>query len=102
VTVLDGLPGDHEAAVHVRHAANVARHLPPSVDRVARIWEKLAEPEACLVIDHLDAEGDVVAMALAEPGRAEHGAGAVILGYGHVERARSTPVPRPGIPKVRP
>ena len=25
---------------------------PPSVDRVARIWEKPAEPEACLVIGH--------------------------------------------------
>jgi hypothetical protein len=51
---------------------------------VARIWEKLAEPEACLVIGHLDADRDVVAMALAETGRAEHGAGAVIPGYGHV------------------
>jgi GNAT superfamily N-acetyltransferase len=84
VTVLDGLPADHAAAVHVWHAANVARLLPPSVDRVARIWEKLAEPEACLVIGHLDADRNVVAMALAEPGRAEHGAGAVIPGYGHV------------------
>jgi GNAT superfamily N-acetyltransferase len=83
LTVLDVLPADHEAAVGVWRAANVARLLPPSVDRVARIWEKLAEPEACLVIGHLDA-GDVVAMALAEPGRAEHGAGAVIPGYGHV------------------
>jgi hypothetical protein len=42
------------------------------------------EPEACRVIGHLDADRDVVAMALAEPGRAEHGAGAVIPGYGHV------------------
>jgi hypothetical protein len=50
LTVLDGLPADHEAAVRVWNAANIARLLPPSVDRVARIWEKLAEPEACLVI----------------------------------------------------
>jgi GNAT superfamily N-acetyltransferase len=84
LTVLDGLPADHDAAVRVWRAANVARFLPPSVDRAARIWEKLAEPEACLVIGHLDADRDVVAMALAEPGRAEHGAGAVIPGYGHV------------------
>ena len=84
LTVLDGLPADHESAVRVWRAANVARFLPPSVDRVARIWEKLAEPEACLVIGHLDADREVVAMALAEPGRAEHGAGAVIPGYGHV------------------
>ena len=77
MTVLDGLPADHEAAVRVWHAANVARLLPPSIDRVARIWEKLAESQACLVIGHLVADRDVVAMALAEPGRAEHGAGAV-------------------------
>jgi GNAT superfamily N-acetyltransferase len=51
---------------------------------VARIWEKLAESQACLVIGHLDADRDVVAMALAEPGRAEHGAGAVIPDCGHV------------------
>jgi GNAT superfamily N-acetyltransferase len=84
LTVLDGLPADHEDAVRVWHAANVARLLPPSIDRVARIREKLAEPEACLVIGHLDADSDVVAMALAEPGRAEHGAGPVIPDYGHV------------------
>ena len=60
--------------------ANVARLLPASVDRVARIWRKPAEREACLVIGHLDADRDVVAMALAEPGRAEHGAGPVISG----------------------
>jgi GNAT superfamily N-acetyltransferase len=84
LTVLDGLPADHESAVRVWNAANVARLLPPGGDRVARIWEKVAEPGACLVIGHLDADRDVVAMALAEPGRAEHGAGAVIPGYGHV------------------
>ena len=84
LTVLDGLPADHEAAVRVWNAANVARLLPPGGDRVARIWEKIAEPEACLVIGHLDGDVDVVAMALAELGRAEHGAGAVIPGYGHV------------------
>lgn len=84
MTVLDRLPADHEAAVRVWRAATVAKLLPPSVDRVARIWEKLAESEACLVIGHLAADRDVVAMALAEPGRAEHGAGAVIPGYGHV------------------
>jgi GNAT superfamily N-acetyltransferase len=84
LTVLDGLPADHEAAVRVWHAANVARRLPPSAERMARIWEKLAEPCACLAIGRLAPSGDVVAMALAEPGRAEHGAGTVIPGYGHV------------------
>ena len=84
MTVLDGLPADHESAIRVWHAANVARLLPPSTDRVARIWEKLAESQACRVIGHFDANKDVVAMALAEPGRADHGAGAVIPDYGHV------------------
>jgi ribosomal protein S18 acetylase RimI-like enzyme len=84
LTVLDGLPADHESAVRVWNAANVARLLSPSGDRVARIWEKVADPGACLVIGHLDADRDVMAMALAEPGRAEHGAATVIPGYGHV------------------
>jgi len=159
LNVLDGLPADHEAAIGVWRAANIARLLPPSVERVARIWEKLADPGACLVIGHPSASRDVLAMALAEPGRAQDGAGAVIPGGGHVsmvfvhpdmwgrgvgrqllqglhghvgtgcrppaaagttracigkgmepydavdpgvERARSTPVPKPGIPSVRP
>jgi GNAT superfamily N-acetyltransferase len=84
LTVLYGLPADHEAAVRVWRAANVARLIPPNVHRVDRIWEKLADPGACLVIGHLDANREAVAMALAEPGRAEQGAGAVIPGYGHV------------------
>jgi GNAT superfamily N-acetyltransferase len=84
LTVLEGLPADHEAAVDVWRVANVARFLPPSAERVTRIWEKLAGPSACLVIGRLDPSRDVVAMALAEPGRAEHGAGAIIPGYGHV------------------
>jgi GNAT superfamily N-acetyltransferase len=84
LNVLDGVTADHEAAVRVWRAANTARLLPPSVERVARIWEKLAEPEACLVIVRHDLSGDVLAMALAEPGRARLGAGAATAGYGHV------------------
>ena len=84
VVVEDGLPADYEAAVHVWCAANVARLMPPSAERVARIWQKLADPGTCLVVGRQEAHGDVLAMALAEPGRAEHGAGVVILGYGHV------------------
>ena len=67
LTVLDGLPADHEPAVRVWRAANVARLQPPSIDRVARVWEKLAEPEACLVIGHLDADRDVVATRWLNP-----------------------------------
>ena len=84
LTVVDGIAADHEAAVLVWHAANLARLPPPTVDRVAQIWEKLADPRACLVIGRHKTDGDVLAIALAEPGRAEQGAGAVIPGYGHV------------------
>jgi hypothetical protein len=38
LTVLDGLVADHETVVSVWHPASVARLLPPSIDRVARIW----------------------------------------------------------------
>jgi hypothetical protein len=50
--VLDGLPADHETSVRVWRAANIARLLPPSAERVARVWQKLADPGACLVIGH--------------------------------------------------
>ena len=91
LTVIDGLSADHEAAVGLWRAANVAREHAPNVDRVARIWEKLAEPEACLVIGYLDPNREVVAMALAEPGRADHGVGVVIPGYGHVSMGLCPP-----------
>jgi len=84
LTVLDGLAADFEAAVGVWRAANIARLLPPSAERVARVREKLAGPGDCLVIGRPDASKDVVAMAMAEPGREQNGAGAVIPGYGHV------------------
>jgi GNAT superfamily N-acetyltransferase len=84
LTVLDGLPEDHPGAVQVWRAANIARLRPPSAARVARIWEKLTDPSACLVIGRDDTRGEVLAMALAEPGRAEDGQGAVLPGAGHV------------------
>jgi GNAT superfamily N-acetyltransferase len=84
--VLDGLPADHAAAVAVWRAANIARLLPPGAERVARVWEKLADPGACLVIGHQVASSEVLAMALAEPGRMQDGAGAVVPDYGHVSK----------------
>jgi hypothetical protein len=36
----------------------------PGVDRVARIWEKLADPEACLVVGHLNARAGGTARLL--------------------------------------
>ena len=88
MSIVTGTGEDHEAAVHVWRAANVARLLPPSAVRVAHIWEKLADPDACLVIGRLAASGDVLEPYDAvDPG---------------VERARPTPVRRSGIPNVRP
>jgi len=84
LTVVDGIAADHEAAVPVWRAANLASLPPPTVDRVAQIWEKLADPRACLVIGRHKTDGDILAIALAEPGRAEQGIGAVLPGYGHV------------------
>lgn len=84
VVVVEGLTADHKSAVRVWRAANIARMMPPSADRVARIWQKLEDPGACLVIGREEVSGDVLAMALAEPGRAECGAGALIPGSGHV------------------
>jgi len=69
-------------AVKVWHAANEARGLPPSAERVRRVAAKLAAPDAVVVLvqDAVAASG----MALAEPGRADDGMGAVISDRGHV------------------
>jgi hypothetical protein len=112
LTVLDGLPADHEDAVRVWHAASVARLLPPSLDRVARIWEKFAEPEACLVIGHVDVHGLCPPrhVGTCRPPTAA-GTSQACIGKRlephnavdpDVERARSTPVRRPGISRVGP
>ncbi len=69
-------------AIKVWEAANQARGLPPSVGRVRRVAAKLTSPDAVLVLVH-DAAG-ASGMALAEPGRADDGMGAVIDERGHV------------------
>jgi GNAT superfamily N-acetyltransferase len=64
------------------HAANIARGKPPTSQRVARIIEKLQEPDA---LPYVAAEGDaIVGVALAEPCRKDDGAGAVIPGALHI------------------
>jgi ribosomal protein S18 acetylase RimI-like enzyme len=74
--------GDLPGAVAAWHAANIARGKPPTPQRVARITEKLQEPDA---LTYVAAEGDaIVGMALAEPCRKDHGAGAVIPGALHI------------------
>jgi ribosomal protein S18 acetylase RimI-like enzyme len=73
---------DLEAAVEVWRAANEARGRAPSPERIERVREKLRAPDALVVIG---CDGDEpVAMGLAEPGRADDGAGAPIPSYGHV------------------
>jgi ribosomal protein S18 acetylase RimI-like enzyme len=74
--------GDLPGAVAAWHAANIARGKPPTPQRVARIIEKLQEPDA---LPYVAAEGDaIVGMALAEPCRKDDGAGAVIPGALHI------------------
>src|SRR5262245_16811196 len=75
-------PQDLEAALDVWQAANEARGRAPSPARVERVREKLRAPDAVVVIA-LDG-ADAVGMGLAEPGRADDGAGAPVDGYGHV------------------
>jgi len=84
MTFVKGLVEEREGAVSVWRAAKVARLQTPSVERVVRVREKLADTRACLVVGREGANGDVLAMALAEPGRGERGAGPVVPGYGHV------------------
>ncbi len=74
--------GDLAGAVAAWHAANIARGKPPTPQRVARVIEKLQEPDA---LPYVAAEGDaIVGMALVEPCRKDDGAGAVIPGALHI------------------
>ena len=82
VVVRRAVATDLEAALRVWRAANEARGRAPSPERVERVREKLRDPGALVVIGR---DGDEpVAMGLAEPGRADDGAGAPIPAYGHV------------------
>lgn len=76
------LPGHRLGALDVWRAANIARHKPPSPARVAWVREKLNDTSACLVIG--SESGQVIAMAVAEPTRARHGAGRTVPRSGHV------------------
>ncbi|GAB2815907.1 hypothetical protein GCM10027176_20700 [Actinoallomurus bryophytorum] len=57
---------DHDAAVSVWRAANIARGRPPGPERVDRVRVKLAEPGALVIVAVV--EGRVRGMLLAEPG----------------------------------
>ncbi|MEV8614401.1 GNAT family N-acetyltransferase [Amycolatopsis sp. NPDC051373] len=71
-----------EEARECWRAANVARGKVPGAERVERVREKLADPEA-LVLVAVEG-GCVVGMVLAEAGRAEDGRGPVEPGLCHV------------------
>jgi GNAT superfamily N-acetyltransferase len=74
--------GDLPGAVGAGPPANQPPGKPPTPQRVARIIEKLQEPDA---LAYVAAEGDaIVGMALAEPCREDDGVGAVIAGALHI------------------
>jgi GNAT superfamily N-acetyltransferase len=58
---------DFSAAMQVWQRANSARGKAPTAQRIARVAEKLADPEALVMVARK--ENAVVGMALAEPGR---------------------------------
>jgi GNAT superfamily N-acetyltransferase len=71
-------------ALRVWRAANVARAVVPSSQRVDRVRAKLAEEDAVLLIGCVDEK--VRAMVLAEPWREADGTGPVVGDRGHVSR----------------
>lgn len=73
---------DRLVAVRVWHAANVARGVVPSPQRIDRVRQKLEAADAVVLLAWV--EGDVRAMALAEPWRTADGAGVVVPGRGHL------------------
>jgi ribosomal protein S18 acetylase RimI-like enzyme len=75
-------PGDGAAAVRVWRLANVARGKVPDDNRRARVRTKLAEAHALALV--AARAGEVVGMALAEPGRDDGGAGAVLPYLCHI------------------
>lgn len=66
-------PVDLDDALHVWSEANLARSKVPSQERFARVRTKLADPSALLIV--AADGGELIGMALAEPGRDDDGAG---------------------------
>ncbi|MGI5215887.1 N-acetyltransferase family protein [Plantactinospora sp. CA-290183] len=73
---------DLAAAVDVWRQANVARGRPPTEQRIGRVRDKLAEPEALALVASVGDE--VLGMALAEPGRDQDGHGARLAELCHI------------------
>lgn len=75
-------PAQHAGALSVWRAARTAAGIPPSPARIDRVQEKLLDDAACLLVGR---DGtSVIAMALLEPQRDKHGAGAVRPCAGHI------------------
>lgn len=73
---------DHPAALRMWHAANVARGVVPSPQRIDRVRQKLGEADALVLVGHVDEQ--VRAMVLAEPWRDADGTGPPVADRGHV------------------
>lgn len=74
--------GDAEAALEAWRAARAGAGQRPSAARVARVADKLAAPDALLVVAVQD--DDVVGFALGEWGRGDDGAGELEPGLLHL------------------
>jgi ribosomal protein S18 acetylase RimI-like enzyme len=73
---------DLAGALATWRSANTARGLPPSIERISRVAEKLSSPEAVVVVGCEDEK--VLGMALAEPFRDRDGSGPVVPFAGHI------------------
>jgi L-amino acid N-acyltransferase YncA len=74
---------DESGALSVWWCANVSRGMPPVAARIERIQAKLCEADALLVVVEADS-GDLIGMALAEPGRDRDSGGQPAVGLCHV------------------
>jgi GNAT superfamily N-acetyltransferase len=68
--------------VDIWRQANTARGRPPTGQRIARVKDKLAEPDALVLL--ASAGDEVLGMALAEPGRDQDGHGARLEELCHI------------------
>ncbi|WP_329027061.1 GNAT family N-acetyltransferase [Streptomyces sp. NBC_00690] len=73
---------DLAAVVGIWQQANIARGRPPTEQRVARVEDKLTDPDALVLVASIGDE--VVGMTLAEPGRNQDGHGARLEDLCHI------------------
>jgi ribosomal protein S18 acetylase RimI-like enzyme len=73
---------DLAAAVDIWRQANTARGRPPTEQRIARVGDKLTDPDALVLVASVGDEA--LGMALAEPGRDQDGHGARLEELCHI------------------